>query len=50
MLAGVMFWLLGAYASFILKYTFVTFCNVKKLETKNSRSYLYMLGVHEVLP
>jgi hypothetical protein len=45
-IAGVVFGLLGAYASFILKYIFQ---NVKKIETKNSYAHLRVLHAHKVV-
>jgi hypothetical protein len=46
---GVMFWLLGVYAFYILKYIFDIFQNIKIIETKNSHVHLHMLHAHKVI-
>jgi hypothetical protein len=44
-----MFWLLGAYASFILKYILICF-EMLKIKIKTLRVNLHMLRVHKIFP
>jgi hypothetical protein len=43
------FWLLEGYASYILKYIFDIFQNVKKIDAKNSHIHFHMLYAHKVV-
>jgi hypothetical protein len=46
---GVMFWLLGPYTFYILKYIFNIFENFKKVEIRNSCVHLHVLHAYKVV-